>query len=108
MRLSVPRPGGADRFRRNRAQRQKTRQGASPRRLLVSAFKDKTIFAAKDFVLLVYSLLPSCFALETANAVPHNKEGFFQQVRTFYNLGHLLVTVLYSLASPLVMKSKHQ
>ena len=39
--------------------------------------RTKLFFAAKDFVLLVYSLLPSCFALETANAVPHNKEGFF-------------------------------
>ena len=39
--------------------------------------KTKLFSAAKDFVLLVYSLLPSCFALETANAVPHNKEGFF-------------------------------
>ena len=39
--------------------------------------RTKLFSAAKDFVLLVYSLLPSCFALETANAVPHNKEGFF-------------------------------
>ena len=32
--------------------------------------RTKLFFAAKDFVLLVYSLLPSCFALETAKAVP--------------------------------------
>ena len=44
-----PCQGGADRFRRNRAQRRKTRQGASPRRLLVSAFKDKTIFCCQGF-----------------------------------------------------------
>ena len=37
--------------------------------------RTKLFFAAKDFVLLVYSLLPSCFALETANAVPPYQGG---------------------------------
>ena len=32
--------------------------------------RTKLFSAAKDFVLQVYSLLPSCFALETAKAVP--------------------------------------
>ena len=37
--------------------------------------RTKLFFAAKDFVLLVYSLLPSCFALETAKAVPLWRDG---------------------------------
>ena len=32
--------------------------------------RTKLFSAAKDFVFQVYSLLPSCFALETAKAVP--------------------------------------
>ena len=41
--------------------------------------RTKLFFAAKDFVLLVYSLLPSCFALETANAVPAYQGGGIHQ-----------------------------
>ena len=41
--------------------------------------RTKLFFAAKDFVLLVYSLLPSCFALETANAVPPHQGGGIHQ-----------------------------
>jgi hypothetical protein len=37
--------------------------------------RTKLFSAAKDFVLQVYSLLPSCFALETAKAVPLWRDG---------------------------------
>ena len=41
--------------------------------------RTKLFSAAKDFVLLVYSLLPSCFALETAKAVPPHQGGGIHQ-----------------------------
>ena len=42
---------------------------------LFQLLRTKLFSAAKDFVLQVYSLLPSCFALETANAVPLWQDG---------------------------------
>ena len=41
--------------------------------------RTKLFSAAKDFVLLVYSLLPSCFALETAKADPPHQGGGIHQ-----------------------------
>jgi len=42
---------------------------------LFQLLRTKLFSAAKDFVLQVYSLLPSCFALETAKAVPLWRDG---------------------------------